>query len=55
MKKEVKINGKKYTIKTRETYAPKERVVSSKKQYNRNKEKTNTKHYIEEELWISFI
>jgi hypothetical protein len=49
MKKEVSINGKNYTIKTRTPYAPKERAVSIKKQYKRSKEKINIKTYIEEE------
>jgi hypothetical protein len=39
MRKEIKLNGKKHVIKTREVYAPKERVVESKKKYNRNAEK----------------
>ena len=39
MKKKVKINGKVYTVKTREKYAQKEQVVLSKKVYNRNKNK----------------
>jgi hypothetical protein len=39
MKKKIKINGKEHTIKTRESYAPKERVVQSKKKYNRNADK----------------
>lgn len=39
MKKYIKINGKETVIKSRETYAPKERVVQTKKKYNRNAEK----------------
>ena len=37
MKKQVKINGKGFTIKVREPYAQKEKVVQSKKIYNRKK------------------
>jgi hypothetical protein len=48
MKKDITINGRKHTIKTREQYAPVERVVSSKKQYKRNQEKKTTKQYMEE-------
>lgn len=35
MRKDVKINGKKHTIKVREEYAPKQKVVPSKVKYNR--------------------
>ena len=35
MKKRIKINGKGFTIKVREPYAKKEKVVQSKKVYNR--------------------
>jgi len=48
MKKDITINGRKHTIKTREQYAPVERVVSSKKQYKRNQEKKNTRDYLKE-------
>jgi hypothetical protein len=44
MKKDIKINGKKHTIKTRENYAPKERVVQSKKKYNRNVDKKELRY-----------
>lgn len=37
MKKFIKINGKRLTIKVREPYAKKEKVVQSKKIYNRKK------------------
>lgn len=40
MKKWLNINGKPHVIKTRELYAPKQKVVKSKKIYNR-KEKKN--------------
>jgi ferritin-like metal-binding protein YciE len=49
MKKEITVNGRKHTIKTREQYAPVERVVDTKKQYKRSKEKQTIKKYIEEE------
>ena len=37
MKKQVKINGKGFTIKVREPYAKSEKVVKSKKIYNRKR------------------
>lgn len=39
MRKIVKINGKRITIKIREKFAPKEQVKQSKKVYNRKKNK----------------
>ena len=45
MKKYVKINNKAVVIKTREKYAPKEKVVKMKTKYNRKKEKFNGREY----------
>jgi hypothetical protein len=39
MKKRLKINGELIVIKTREPYAPKEKVKQSKRVYNRKKNK----------------
>lgn len=41
MRKIVKINGKEITIKTREQFAPKEKVKQSKKVYDRKRNKNN--------------
>ena len=43
MKKEIKIDGKKHTIKVRGSFAPPTRVVKSKKVYLRPKEQQNIK------------
>lgn len=48
MKKDITINGRKHTIKIREEHAPVERVIPTKKQYNRNKNKQNTRDYLKE-------
>jgi ferritin-like metal-binding protein YciE len=50
VKKKVVINGKKHTIKTREVYAPLERVVDDVKKYKRSKEKNKIKKILEEDL-----
>ncbi len=39
MKKNIVINGKPYTVRTRTEYAPKEKYIKSKKVYNRKKTK----------------
>lgn len=45
MKRYIKINGKPVVIKTREPFAPKEKVIPSKKVYNRKKLKKPKEDY----------
>jgi len=47
MKKYYKLNGQDHVAKTREKYAPKEKVVKSKKKYNRKVLKHNKEEHNE--------